>query len=534
MRLLDRQQLTLLLRENPVFELIGQVADEQGVECYVVGGYVRDLFLERPSKDIDVVCVGSGIELAKAVARRLGRGAHVSVFRNFGTAQVKAFIGESAFCAVRGESTCGAVRGEKGEELLTVAKQPSPSRSDSDRCEATIELEFVGARRESYSHDSRKPIVEDGTLEDDQQRRDFTINAMAICLNTARFGELVDPFDGVWDMQDRLIATPLDPDVTFSDDPLRMMRCIRFATQLNFEIEPETFEALNRNRERIKIISGERIIDELQKIMASDSPARGFELLFQCGLLELIFPELYALQGIDTVNGRAHKDNFWHTLEVLTNVVKKQQTQPLPSGRGDKEESVWLRWAALLHDIGKPKSKRWDPQLGWTFHNHNYIGEKMVPQIFRRLKLPMDERMKYVQKLVSLHMRPIAIADDEVTDSAVRRLLFEAGDDIDDLMLLCEADITSKNEQRKQRFLDNFKLVRQKLIDLEERDRIRNFQPPVSGEEIMEHFHLPPSREVGTLKTAVKDAILDGLIPNDHDAALAFIIEKAKKLGITT
>ena len=335
-------------------------------------------------------------------------------------------------------------------------------------------------------------------------------------------------------MQDRLIATPLDPDVTFSDDPLRMMRCIRFATQLNFEIEPETFEALNRNRERIKIISGERIIDELQKIMASDSPARGFELLFQCGLLELIFPELYALQGIDTVNGRAHKDNFWHTLEVLTNVVKKQQTQPLPSEKGDKEESVWLRWAALLHDIGKPKSKRWDPQLGWTFHNHNYIGEKMVPQIFRRLKLPMDERMKYVQKLVSLHMRPIAIADDEVTDSAVRRLLFEAGDDIDDLMLLCEADITSKNEQRKQRFLDNFKLVRQKLIDLEERDRIRNFQPPVSGEEIMEHFHLPPSREVGTLKTAVKDAILDGLIPNDHDAALAFIIEKAKKLGITT
>ena len=499
MRLLDRQQLTNILRENPVFELIGQVADEQGVECYVVGGYVRDLFLERPSKDIDVVCVGSGIELAKAVARRLGRGAHVSVFRNFGTAQVK-------------------VNRRNG-------------RSTSNEL---IELEFVGARRESYSHDSRKPIVEDGTLEDDQQRRDFTINAMAICLNAGRFGELVDPFDGVWDMQDRLIATPLDPDVTFSDDPLRMMRCIRFATQLNFEIEPETFEALSRNRERIKIISGERIIDELQKIMASDSPARGFELLFQCGLLELIFPELYALQGIDTVNGRAHKDNFWHTLEVLTNVVKKQQTQPLPSGRGEKEESVWLRWAALLHDIGKPKSKRWDPQLGWTFHNHNYIGEKMVPQIFRRLKLPMDERMKYVQKLVSLHMRPIAIADDEVTDSAVRRLLFEAGDDIDDLMLLCEADITSKNEQRKQRFLDNFKLVRQKLIDLEERDRIRNFQPPVSGEEIMEHFHLPPSREVGTLKTAVKDAILDGLIPNDHDAALAFIIEKAKKLGITT
>ena len=474
MRLLDREQLIEILQAQPVFELIGHVADEQGVECYVVGGFVRDLFLERPSKDIDVVCVGSGIELAKGVAKSLGRGARVSVFKNFGTAQVK--------------------------------KGP-------------IELEFVGARRESYSHDSRKPIVEDGTLEDDQQRRDFTINAMAICLNAARFGELVDPFDGVWDMQDRLIATPLDPDVTFSDDPLRMMRCIRFATQLNFEIEPETFEALERNRERIKIISGERIIDELQKIMSSNSPARGFELLFQCGLLELIFPELYALHGVETMNGRAHKDNFWHTLEVLTNVVKKG---------GD----IWLRWAALLHDIGKPKSKRWDPQLGWTFHNHNYIGEKMVPQIFRRLKLPMDERMKYVQKLVSLHMRPIVIADEEVTDSAVRRLLFEAGDDIDDLMLLCEADITSKNEVRKQRFLDNFRLVREKLVDLEERDRIRNFQPPVSGEEIMERFHLQPCREVGVLKTAVKDAILDGVIPNEHEAALQFVIDKAHKMGL--
>ena len=474
MRLLDREQLIEILQAQPVFELIGHVADEQEVECYVVGGFVRDLFLERPSKDIDVVCVGSGIELAKGVAKNLGRGARVSVFKNFGTAQVK--------------------------------KGP-------------VELEFVGARRESYSHDSRKPIVEDGTLEDDQQRRDFTINAMAICLNAARFGELVDPFDGVWDMQDRLIATPLDPDVTFSDDPLRMMRCIRFATQLNFEIEPETFEALERNRERIKIISGERIIDELQKIMSSDSPARGFELLFQCGLLELIFPELYALHGVETMNGRAHKDNFWHTLEVLTNVVKKG---------GD----IWLRWAALLHDIGKPKSKRWDPQLGWTFHNHNYIGEKMVPQIFRRLKLPMDERMKYVQKLVSLHMRPIVIADEEVTDSAVRRLLFEAGDDIDDLMLLCEADITSKNEVRKQRFLDNFRLVREKLVDLEERDRIRNFQPPVSGEEIMERFHLQPCREVGVLKTAVKDAILDGVIPNEHEAALQFVIDKAHKMGL--
>ena len=499
MRHLDRAELTQLL-DSPVFHLIGDVADEMGVDAYVVGGYVRDLFLERPSKDIDVVVIGSGIAVAEAVARRMGRGAHVSVFRNFGTAQVH-------------------WRGE--------------------------EVEFVGARKESYSHDSRKPIVEDGTLEDDQQRRDFTINAMAVCLNRERFGELVDPFDGVWDMEDRLIATPLDPDVTFSDDPLRMMRCIRFATQLNFEIETETWEALHRNRERIRIISQERIIDEIQKFMASDAPSRGWELLFQCGLLEIIFPELYALQGIETMNGRAHKDNFWHTLEVLTNVVRAQknlsQTSPEMEGSGlpaeetpeaARVEGIWLRWAALLHDIGKPKTKRWDPVQGWTFHNHNYVGEKMVPQIFRRMKLPMDERMKYVQKLVSLHMRPIVIADEEVTDSAVRRLLFEAGDDIDDLMLLCEADITSKNQQRKQRFLDNFQLVRRKLVDLEERDRIRNFQPPVSGEEIMERFHLPPCREVGMLKTAVKDAILDGVIPNEYEAALAFVIEKAKKMGL--
>ncbi len=482
MRLLDRAELAQLL-DTRVFHLIGDVADEMGVETYVVGGYVRDLFLERPSKDIDVVVVGSGIGLAEAVAARMGKGAHVSVFRNFGTAQVH-WHGE--------------------------------------------EVEFVGARKESYSHDSRKPIVEDGTLEDDQQRRDFTINAMAVCLNRERFGELIDPFDGIWDLQDRLIATPLDPDITFSDDPLRMMRCIRFATQLNFEIEPETLEALHRNRERIRIISQERIIDELQKIMASDSPARGWELLFQCGLLDIIFPELAAMQGVETVAGRAHKDNFWHTLEVLTNVVRALRDDP--TERADN--GLWLRWAALLHDIGKPKTKRWDAQQGWTFHNHNFVGEKMIPHIFRRMKMPMDERMKYVQKLVSLHMRPIVIADEEVTDSAVRRLLFEAGDDIDDLMLLCEADITSKNEQRKQRFLDNFRLVRQKLIDLEERDRIRNFQPPVSGEEIMQRFHLPPCREVGTLKSAVKDAILDGVIPNEHDAALQFVIEKARKMGL--
>ena len=490
MRHLDRSELIQLL-DSYLFHLIGDVADQMGVEAYVVGGYVRDLFLERPSKDIDVVVVGSGIEVAQALCNRLGRGAHLSVFKNFGTAQVH-WHGE--------------------------------------------EIEFVGARRESYSHDSRKPIVEDGTLEDDQLRRDFTINAMAICLNSQRFGELVDPFDGVWDMEDRLIATPADPDVTFSDDPLRMMRCIRFATQLNFEIEPETFEALQRNRERISIISQERIADELQKIMASNSPARGWELLFQSGLLDIIFPELSALQGVEVVGGRGHKDNFWHTLEVLTNVVKTQRSadyQPSVARDWPEGGDVWLRWAALLHDIGKPRTKRFDATLGWTFHNHNFIGEKMVPQIFRRMKLPMDDRMKYVQKLVSLHMRPIVIADEEVTDSAVRRLLFEAGDDIDDLMLLCEADITSKNQQRKQRFLDNFQLVRRKLVDLEERDRIRNFQPPVSGDEIMERFHLPPCKEVGVLKTALKDAILDGIIPNEHDAALAFVIEKARQLKIT-
>ena len=464
---------------HPIFRQISETADELGVECYVIGGYVRDLFLERPSNDIDVVVVGSGIAMAEALGRKLGRKAHVSVFRNFGTAQVK--YGE-------------------------------------------LEVEFVGARRESYSHDSRKPIVEDGTLEDDQNRRDFTINAMALCLNGDRFGELVDPFYGLEDLEDGIIATPLDPDITFSDDPLRMMRCIRFATQLNFYIEDETFEALSRNAERIKIISAERVIDELNKIMLSKHPSKGFIDLERCGLLAIIMPELAAMQGVETMNGRAHKDNFYHTLEVLENVCTSDEK------RG--EASLWLRWAALLHDIGKPKSKRWEPAQGWTFHNHNFIGEKMVPNIFRRMKLPLDERMKYVQKLVGLHMRPIAIADDEVTDSAVRRLLFEAGDDIDDLMRLCEADITSKNETKKQRFLDNFKLVRQKLVDIEEKDRIRNFQPPVSGEEIMQIFGLQPCREVGLLKSAVKDAILDGQIPNEYEPALAFVKEEARKLGI--
>ncbi|MBP3566225.1 MAG: HD domain-containing protein [Paraprevotella sp.] len=473
MRELTRDDLIKIL-DKKIFHLISDVADELGMECYVIGGYVRDLFLERPSKDIDVVTVGSGIKLARALAERLGKGAHLSVFANFGTAQVK----------------------YKG-----------------------LEVEFVGARKESYTHDSRKPVVENGTLEDDQNRRDFTINALAVCLNKQRFGELVDPFEGLYDMEDRLIRTPLDPDITFSDDPLRMMRCVRFATQLNFYIEEETFDALERNKERIAIISKERIADELNKIMLTPTPSKGFVELSRCGLLPLIFPELAAMEGVTKMNGRAHKDNFYHTLEVLDNICQKT-------------DNLWLRWAALLHDIGKPRTKRYDPQIGWTFHNHNFIGAKMIPDIFRKMKLPMNEKMKYVQKLVELHMRPIVIADEEVTDSAVRRLLFEAGDDIEDLMMLCEADITSKNAVRKQKFLDNFKLVREKLVDLEERDRIRNFQPPVTGEEIMAVFGLQPCREVGSLKSAIKDAILDGVVPNEHDAAYEFMLKRAEKMGL--
>lgn len=466
------------LLNAPIFHQIGEVADHLGMECYVVGGFVRDLFLERPSKDIDCLVVGSGIQVAEELAKRLGRGAHISIFRNFGTAQLK----------------------YKGQEI-----------------------EFVGARRESYSHDSRKPIVEDGTLDDDLDRRDFTINALAVCLNHDRFGQLVDNFDGLLDLEDGIIATPLDPDVTFSDDPLRMMRCIRFSTQLNFRIEDETEQALTRNAERIKIISQERIIDELNKIMLSPTPSIGFVELSRCGLLPIIFPELAALEGVEVRNGRAHKDNFYHTLEVLDNVCH----------HGGEKATLWLRWAALLHDIGKPRSKKWENGVGWTFHNHNYIGQKMVPTIFRRMKLPTDERMAYVAKLVGLHMRPIAIADDEVTDSAVRRILFEAGEDIEDLMILCEADITSRNQQKKQRFLDNFQLVRQKLADLQERDNYRTWKNPITGEEIMETFALSPCQEIGVLKQAVKDAIWDSVIPNNHDAAYVFMLQKAEEMGLS-
>lgn len=476
MRHLTDADLAQLL-DAPIFHQIGEAADSLGMECYVVGGYVRDLYLERPSKDIDCLVVGSGIRVAEQLATRLGRGAHISVFRNFGTAQLK----------------------YKGQEV-----------------------EFVGARRESYSRGSRKPIVEDGTLDDDLDRRDFTINALAVCLNSARYGELVDRFDGLLDLEDGIIATPLDPDVTFSDDPLRMMRCIRFSTQLNFRIEDETEQALARNAERISIISQERIIDELNKIMLAPTPSIGLVELSRSGLLPLIFPELAALEGVEVRNGRAHKDNFYHTLEVLDNV----------SHHGGERATLWLRWAALLHDIGKPRSKRWENGVGWTFHNHNYLGQKMVAGIFRRMKLPTDERMNYVEKLVGLHMRPIAIADDEVTDSAVRRLLFEAGEDIEDLMILCEADITSRNQQKKQRFLDNFQLVRQKLADLQERDNYRTWHNPISGEEIMETFHLGPCREIGLLKQAVKDAIWDSVIPNDHEAAREFMLAKAAEMGL--
>lgn len=473
MKILTDKELAHVL-DKDIFHKISAAADKLGLECYVVGGYVRDIFLERPTNDIDVVVVGCGIQVASELKQMLGRKAHLSVFRNFGTAQVKW---------------------------------------------RDTEVEFVGARRESYSRNSRKPIVEDGTLEDDQNRRDFTINAMAVCLNANRFGELVDPFYGIEDLEDGVIRTPLDPDITFSDDPLRMMRCIRFATQLNFMIDDETFEALERNADRIKIVSGERIKDELNKIMMTSTPSRGFVDLQRCGLLNLIMPELAALDIIETKNNRAHKNNFYHTLEVLDNVCKRS-------------DNLWLRWAALLHDIGKTKSKRWDNVIGWTFHNHNFLGAKMVQPMFRRLALPLDAKMKYVEKLVDLHMRPIVIADEIVTDSAVRRLLNDAGDDIDDLMILCEADITSKNEGRKKHFLENFRMVREKIADLKEKDYKRLLQPCIDGNEIMEMFNLKPCREVGELKKFLKDAVLDGKVVNEREPLMALLMDKATKMGI--
>ena len=486
--------------DKDIFHLVGEVADQMGVECYVVGGYVRDIFLERPSNDIDVVVVGSGIRVAEALKQRLGRRAHLSVFKNFGTAQVKVAVGNGQ---------------------LANSQEPRTK---------SLEIEFVGARRESYSHDSRKPIVEDGTLEDDQNRRDFTINAMAICLNHNRFGELVDPFNGIADLEDGIIATPLDPEVTFSDDPLRMMRCIRFATQLNFRIEDETFEALQRMADRIKIVSGERIEVELNKIMMAPHPSIGFELLQRSGLLQIILPELAALDIVEKRDNRAHKNNFYHTLEVLENIAAQQRS--VESVESMVENALWLRWAALLHDIGKTKSKRWEPGIGWTFHNHNIIGAKMVPQIFRRLKLPMGAEMKYVQLLVDLHMRPQVIADSEVTDSAVRRLLNDAGDYIDDLMLLCEADITSKNEVKKRLFLENFRMVREKLADLKEKDYKRLLQPVIDGNEIMELFHLQPSREVGILKQYLKDAVLDNKVENERKPLMQLLLEKARQMNL--
>lgn len=475
----------------PVLHLVGEEADRLGLDCYVIGGWVRDLILHRESTDIDIVVVrrdaaqiqtvehmevSIGIRLAEAVAKRLGKGAHLSVFRTYGTAQVK---------------------------------------------KHNLELEFVGARRESYRHDSRNPIVEDGTLEEDQNRRDFTINALAICLNKERYGELLDPFGGIQDMEQCIIRTPLDPDITFSDDPLRMMRAIRFATQLGFSLNLTTFEAIERNRERIRIITRERIADELNKIMLSHRPSVGWILLDKTGLLPLVFPELAALKGVEVKAGKGHKDVFLHTMQVLDNVAAKS-------------DKLWLRWAALLHDIGKPRSKAWDPQAGWTFRNHNYIGARMIPKIFRRMKLPQNEKMDYVVKMVDLHMRPINLIEDTVTDSAVRRLLFEAGDDIDDLMLLCDADITSRNADKVARFHRNYELVRQKMVELEERDRIRNFQPPVRGEEIMQLLNLPPCATVGELKSAIKDAILDGIIPNDYTAAKEYLLKLAQEKGLIT
>lgn len=459
---------------NPVFRFIADAAEELHYETYAVGGYVRDQLLERECKDIDFVCVGSGIELAELAAKKIDSRLHVTVFKNFGTAHFKWH---------------------------------------------DLDLEFVGARKESYQRDSRKPIVEEGTLRDDQNRRDFTINALAISLNKDNYGQLIDPFNGVEDLENKLIRTPLDPDITFSDDPLRMMRAIRFASQLGFVIQPETFESITRNAERIKIISQERITDELNKIILSRVPSVGFKLLEESDLLKIIFPEMVKLKGVQEIEGKGHKDNFYHTLQVLDNASKYSK-------------DLWLRWAAILHDIAKPPTKKFIPGEGWTFHGHEVLGSKWVPGIFRRLKLPMGNEMKFVQKLVFLHLRPIALTKEEITDSALRRLLFEAGDDIDSLLALCEADITSKNREKVKRYLARFETVREKLKEVEEKDQVRNFQPPVSGELIMETFGIKPSREIGVIKEEIKEAILEGKIRNDYNEAYAMMIELGEKLGL--
>jgi len=458
---------------HPIFKVVSEIADEKELLCYVIGGFVRDILLNRPSKDIDIMIQGSGIELAEEVALRIGR-VKVTVFKNFGTAMLR--------------------------------------YGDSD-------IEFVGARKESYNRNSRKPVVEDGSLDDDQKRRDFTINSLAVSLNKKSYGSLIDPFDGLKDLENKIIRTPLNPNTTYSDDPLRMMRAIRFAAQLNFDIETGSYEAILRNKDRLLIVSGERILDELQKIVMSQNPSSGFYLLEKSGLLSLIIPELQAMKGVELINGKAHKDNFYHTLEVLDNVAKKS-------------ENVWLRWSAILHDIAKPVTKRFEPGIGWTFHGHEYIGSKMVPGIFRRLKLPLGIPMKYVEKMVQLHLRPIVLSQEEVSDSAIRRLLFDAGDDIDDLMLLCEADITSKNDEKVKRYLANFQLVRKKLREIEEKDAIRNFQPPITGEMVMKTFGIGPGREVGIIKNTIKEAILEGEIHNDFEEAFAFMLKKAKELGL--
>ncbi len=514
-----------------LYRTIGLEADHLGIDAYAVGGVVRDHFLQRPCTDIDIVCIGHseggevhiGIELANAASKALG-GSHVSVFKNFGTASFRYTV--------------------DGREY---------------------ELEFVGARRESYSHDSRKPVVENGTLEDDQRRRDFTVNALAVCLNADRYGELMDPFGGIRDLNDGILRTPLDPDVTFSDDPLRMMRAVRFASQLGFRIADDTFEAIGRNAKRIEIVSAERITTELNKIMLSANPSLGLKLMQKSGLMQLILPEIAALQGVETVDGKGHKDIFFHTMQVLDNVAQFEGVKGSEKGvkgsekTNDKEDkndttlddaggnvlslpltpshstsipNLWLRWAALLHDVGKPGVKRYDAKQGWTFHGHEARGAHMVKRIFKRLRLPLGEEMRYVEKLVMLHMRPIILAEDIVTDSAVRRLLFEAGDDIDDLMLLCHADITTRNLDKQRRHRENFELVKRKLVELEERDRIRNFQPPVSGEDIMTTFGIGPCREIGTIKDAIKDAILDGKIPNERDAAWQMMLRLAADLGL--